>query len=406
MGLFCVNFHFRNTDESALEQALKRRRVSRYRVVAGKNGWTSLFEEQASEQDDQRIRDLAGGLSKDLRVPAIAFLVHDSDIACYWLYEKGELLDEYNSDPGYFDPDGDGPPSPTEPRTDLLLRYCRPGVKESDIADILAEDNVRATTFAEEIVERLAKLLGIDSRLAIADYRDMADGHGPGGMGGDDDDDDDDDDDGGPDGSTPDAGLIERLTKRFGLVTETGSADPKVTALVQAASRGDVAEIDRLLAEGVAVNAEAPAPLPGGNSIPGLAQLFPGGVPQIAMTPLVAAIAHKQRPAAARLLERGADPNLSNSRFGTPIHGAVSAGDTDLLQLLIERGADVNARNAQGQSPLQVLSATRAGMEQVAKMQAAVKSMGMNLPQQFANVSLPTKGWDECEALLKANGAK
>ncbi len=387
-----------------IEGALKRRRVTQYHVAAGKNGWTSLFEERASEQDDQRIRELAGGLSKDLRVPAIAFLVHDSDIACYWLYENGELLDEYNSDPGYFDGETDGPPSPTEPRTDLLLRYCRPGVKESDVAAILDMGNVRATTFAEEIIERLARLLGIDSRFAIADYRDLADGEGPGGVGGDDGVDDDDGD--GPSGSAPEAGLIERLTKRYGLVSEPGSADPNVTALVEAASRGDVAEINRLFAGGADINGEAPAPLPGGSLIPGLAQLFPGGVPQIAMTPLLAAVVNKQRPAAARLLEAGADPNFSHPRFGTAVHNAVGAGDVELLQLIIERGGDVNARNAQGQSPLQALAAMRKGLEQVAQMQAAMRSMGMNLPQQFANVSLPTEGWDACERLLKEHGAR
>src|SRR5262249_50963848 len=131
MGLFCVNFHFRTTDHEALAEALKRRRVPRYRIVPGKSDWTSLFEEQASDQDDQRIRDLAGGLSKDLHVAAIAFLVHDSDIACYWLFDNGQLVDEYNSDPDYFG-DSDGPPSPTGGRPEVLLRYCRSGTRKED----------------------------------------------------------------------------------------------------------------------------------------------------------------------------------------------------------------------------------------------------------------------------------
>ena len=33
MGLFCVNFHFRTTDNRALSEALKRRRITRYRIV-------------------------------------------------------------------------------------------------------------------------------------------------------------------------------------------------------------------------------------------------------------------------------------------------------------------------------------------------------------------------------------
>src|SRR5262249_29771447 len=150
--------------------------------------------------------------------------------------------------------------------------------------------------------------------------RDVAGDGGPGGMGAPD---DDDDDDGGLSASPVQAGLVERLAKRFEL--SGASPDPQLTALVQAAARGDADEIDRPLADGVAVNGEAPAPLPGGQLIPGLAQVFPGGVPQIAMTPLLAAVVNKQRPSAERLLGRGADPNLVHPRYGTPIHAAAGA---------------------------------------------------------------------------------
>src|SRR5207244_2819252 len=121
----------------------------------------------------------------------------------------------------------------------------------------LAEETIQATTFAEHRIERLAKALGIDRNRAIADYRDAASDAGPGGMDGRDDD-SDDDDDGGLSGSPLGPGLIERLTKRFGLVPGGAPADPRVTALVQAAATGNTAEIDRLLADGVAIDAEAP----------------------------------------------------------------------------------------------------------------------------------------------------
>jgi hypothetical protein len=319
------------------------------------------------------------------------------------LFDNGQLLDKYNSDPGYFDSDADGPPSPTGARTDVLLRYCRPGVRQDELAAILAEDTVRATTFAEDLIRRLAKALGIDRNLAIADYRDLPGDNGPDGLGTSDD--GDDDYDGGPSVSPVHVGLVERLAKKFGFVAADAPADPQVTALVQAAARGDTDEIDRLLASGVGINGEGPVPLSGVNPIPGLAQLFPGGVPQIALTPLLAAVVNKQRPAAARLLGVGADANLVHPRYGTAVHAATGAGDVELLQLLIERGGDVNGRDAQGQTPLQMLAASRAGLERLVQMQAAMKSMGMNLPPQLADVSLPVEGWDACERLLKAHGA-
>jgi hypothetical protein len=403
MGLFCVNFHFRTTDDRALSGALNRRGVTRYRVVPAKSGWTSVYEEQASEQDDRRIRELAGGLSEDLHVAAIAFMVHDSDIACYWLFDNGHLLDEYNSDPDYFG-NSDGPPSPSGGRTDVLLRYCRPGVRQDELAAILAEETVRSTTFAEHLIQRLARALGIDRNRAIADYRDAASDGGPSGM--EEPDDDSDDDDGGPSGSPLREGLVERLAKHFGFAPTGATADPQVTALVQAAASGNRDEIDCLLAEGVAIDAEAPAPIPGGELMAGMAQFFPGGVPQIAMTPLLAAVVNKQRPAAERLLDGGADANRVHPRYGTPVHAAAGAGDVELLQLVLDRGGDVNARSAQGQTPLQMLAANRTGLDRLVQLQAAWKSMGVRIPPQMSNVSLPLEGWDACERLLKARGAR
>jgi hypothetical protein len=407
MGLFCVNFHFRTTDDRALAEALKRREITRYRIVPAKGGWTALYEEQASEQDDRRIHSLAAGLSKDLHVAAIAFLVHDSDIACYWLFDKSELLDEYNSDPGYFG-DPDGPPSPSGGRPDILVRYCRKGVQPDDLAAILSEKTVRATTFAEHLIERLARALGIDRGLAIADYRDATGDAGPGGMDRPDDD-DDGDDDGGPSGSPLGAGLIERLAKRFGFDPGGAPADPQVTALVQAAAAGDTDQIDRLLAEGVAIDAEAPGPLPTSQLAAGFARFFPGGLPQMVMTPLLAAVVHKQRSATRRLLDGGADPNRVHARHGTAVHAAIGAGDVELLELLIDRGGDVNAPNAQGQAPLQMLTASRAAVDRMAQMQAAMKSMGMNHPgvvEHLSHLKQVVEGWDSCERLLKAHGAR
>ncbi len=403
MGLFCVNFHFRDTEEKALTEALDRRGVTEYRIVQGKGGWTALYEEQASEQDDRRIHELAGGLSKDLQVAVISFLVHDSDIACYWLYDNGELLDEYNSDPDYFG-ETDGPKRPSGSQPNILARYCREGVKPLDLARILSEKNVRATTFAEHLIEQLAGKLGIDRGLAIADYRHIAEGEGPFGPDGFDDDGGEDDD--GPGGAPLGPGLMERLAKRFGFDTSGAPADPQATAMVQAAAKGDTAEIDRLLAAGVPLDAEAPAPLPGKSPMAGLAQFFPAGLPQMVMTPLLAAIANKQRQATERLLDAGANPNRVHQHYGTAVHAAAGAGETELLQLLLDRGADLNARNARGQTPLQMVTATRQGVERLLQMQETMKSMGMRMPPQMANVSLPTQGWEACERLLKSRGAE
>ena len=170
------------------------------------------------------------------------------------------------------------------------------------------------------------------------------------------------------------------------------------------ARRGDVPAIDRLLAEGVPVDVEAPAPLPGGQSMAGLGQVFPGGLPKIAMTPLLAALVHKKRAAVVRLLDAGADVNRVHLMFGTAVHAATGAGEVELLQLLIDRGGDMKARNSKGQTPLEVVSASRATLDRLAQAREMMKSMGMNAPglaDQLSNITFPTEGWDACERLLK-----
>src|SRR5207253_279577 len=131
-------------------------------------------------------------------------------------------------------------------------------------------------------------------------------------------------------------GLAGRLAAMLGVGSRSAAADPKVLALVQAAAGDDTGEIDRLLAEGVAIDAEAPAPLRGGQPLAGLGQGFPGGTPKIATTPLMAAVVNKRRRAAERLLDAGADPNRVHPFFGTPLHAATGAGDAELLQLLLD----------------------------------------------------------------------
>jgi Ankyrin repeats (many copies) len=406
MGLFCVNLHFRTRDDKALSASLNRRGVSGYRVLPARGEWASLYEERASEQDFERIRELAGGLSEDLGVAAIAFLVHDSDVACYWLFDGGRLLDEYNSCPNYFDADAtaEEPPRPAGGRPDVLLPYCRTGVRQDELAAILAGEAV----FAESVIEQLVDALGIDPGRALADYRHLGEREGPDGTDGPDDE-GDGGDLGGPNALSSRPGLAGRLADMLGAEPRGTAADPQGTALVAAAAADDTDQIDRLLAEGVAIDVQAPAPLPGAQPMPGLGQLVPGGVPKIAMTPLLAAVINKRRRATERLLDRGADPKRVHPLVGTPVHAAAAAGDVELLQLLLDRGGDVGARNAQGQTPLQLVAACRATRERLAQAQALMKSMGMKLPgliDQLSNVTLPTEGWDACERLLKARMAR
>src|SRR5262245_28294311 len=89
--------------------------------------------------------------------------------------------------------------------------------------------------------------------------------------------------------------------------------------LHDAAKAGDIAQIEKLLLEGAAINESSLA------------------------TPLFFAIRGQHAQAAQLLIERGADVN-AQSTWGTPLHAAATKGMTATASLLLERGADPNAR--------------------------------------------------------------
>ncbi|MCL7390365.1 MAG: ankyrin repeat domain-containing protein [Thaumarchaeota archaeon] len=53
-----------------------------------------------------------------------------------------------------------------------------------------------------------------------------------------------------------------------------------------------------------------------------------------------------------RLLDKGADVNARNDWWETPLHHAANGGHLSVVKLLVERGADINARDINGWTPL------------------------------------------------------
>ena len=167
MGSFLVNLHLRTADRKSLQRELEDRGCQAW-VTDAQQGWTTLYESRASEQDENWIRELGSELTRSLQTSGIAFLVHDSDIFCYWLFENGELADHFNSCPDYFSETeiGAGPLIEDPAR---LLKYCKPGTTREDVEAILTE----GTVFAEDLLEKLAGLLDLDPARVHCDFRDF-----------------------------------------------------------------------------------------------------------------------------------------------------------------------------------------------------------------------------------------
>lgn len=97
-----------------------------------------------------------------------------------------------------------------------------------------------------------------------------------------------------------------------------------------AAWRGDLEEVERWLADGMAVD------VPGENG----------------RTALYLAASEGRHAVVRLLLERGADVNAADSAGFTALFGAAQADDVEMVRLLLDAGANVNAPIKDPSSPL------------------------------------------------------
>lgn len=174
MGSFLSNLHVRDAGASAIANALRAWAAPpTYVAAAPTNGWTGVYPDEIG-QDSDRLAQLALRLSAQVVSPVIAFLVHDSDILFYWLYDRGELVDYFNSAPGYW---GDIVP-PEGGEVAILLRYCTTATSTSALKRILIDrwqysDEPDAYVFADDTLGDLADCLGIGSAAALRVYPDI-----------------------------------------------------------------------------------------------------------------------------------------------------------------------------------------------------------------------------------------
>jgi len=166
MGAFFTNLQIRNASTQAICASLPKVTQSRAYVSPQANGWVTVYPEATEDQNEKTMCAIARGLSKTLKTDVLGFLVHDSDIAMYWLFHDGALTDEFNSAPDYF---GEGVDGKTCARVrgnpDALLPLCVDGTSRAQLDEILHPPD-GAPTFAEDIIIELAKLLGIDDTRA------------------------------------------------------------------------------------------------------------------------------------------------------------------------------------------------------------------------------------------------
>jgi hypothetical protein len=107
--------------------------------------------------------------------------------------------------------------------------------------------------------------------------------------------------------------------------------NPQNEDLLEAAERGELGKVKKLLDEGADVNARSS---------------------EWWTTPLHLAAAGGHLSVVKLLVERGADVNARDKDGWTPLRLAALKGHLDVVEFLVERGADVSAKNKEGKTPL------------------------------------------------------
>lgn len=169
-------------------------------------------------------------------------------------------------------------------------------------------------------------------------------------------------------GATGGAGAAEAVTPSPWKSIEMQRVDAPVA---DAAQRGDLDEVRRLLRAGADVNAGQGDGMTAlhwaarnGELAMGEALLYAGagvdaGTRIGSYTPMHLATRSAHADFVALLLEAGANPNAVTSNSGaTPLHLAAASGNREIIAQLVERGAEVDKREgAWGQTPLMFAAA-------------------------------------------------
>jgi len=139
MGNFYVNYTVRGSSPTTVAAILAGRSAV---VTSAQPNTIVVFDKESDEQSEDVIANLACRLSHDLSCPVLAVLNHDDDILWYRLYAKGEVLDDYNSTPGYFEPSAE----PSAPSGGDAKKLCET-FGASSVAEV--EDILRKSSFDE-----------------------------------------------------------------------------------------------------------------------------------------------------------------------------------------------------------------------------------------------------------------
>ena len=96
MGNFYTNITLRGPDQAGVAAVLRESGRAAY-VAPAHPGGTTVFDERCESQNPRLLGELSAALSEHFACPALAVLNHDDDILALALYDRGDLLGDYET---------------------------------------------------------------------------------------------------------------------------------------------------------------------------------------------------------------------------------------------------------------------------------------------------------------------
>lgn len=182
MGQFYTNITVKGPKQQVIGEAIAQ--LERYALVSPTCNQLTVVYDRDGENQDGSINDLAQHLSQHLRCVAFAVTNHDDSVLYYRLFKDGDLIDQYDSCPNYFD----GPPvPPSGGNAEILCRafdaeFNRAAVNQILHVDKLANDDDQTYVWEVDRHRELVSMLLLPAIAVGTGYGNFADGQFPEGL--------------------------------------------------------------------------------------------------------------------------------------------------------------------------------------------------------------------------------
>lgn len=158
MGNFYVNFSVKGT--KADEIASRASSLTRDAFISEPEGnWHCVVAAETDEQDQDVISQFGKTLSQG-GATVVSALNHDDGLIILEVFENGEAVAHYNSNPDYFSGEGDGLPVL---QGEAKFAQVAKDVSVDDVKSLLTPEDGEEFVFAIDLHYDIVKLLGLPS---------------------------------------------------------------------------------------------------------------------------------------------------------------------------------------------------------------------------------------------------